>query len=42
MEQSYKNDILIVDDTPENESEPRPPPAVPEQVDVQYVPFFDT
>jgi hypothetical protein len=24
------------------EPEPRPPPAVPEQVDLQYVPFFDT
>ena len=22
--------------------EPRPPPAVPEQVDIQYVPFFDS
>ena len=24
------------------EREPRPPPAVPEQVDIQYVPFFDS
>ena len=24
------------------ESEPRPPPAVPEQVGVQYIPFFNT
>ena len=24
------------------EPEPRPPPAVPEQVDIQYVPFFDS
>ncbi len=24
------------------EPEPRPPPAVPEQGDLQYVPFFDT
>jgi hypothetical protein len=24
------------------DQEPRPPPAVPEQVDIQYVPFFDS
>ncbi len=24
------------------EPEPRPPPAVPEQVEVQYIPFFDS
>jgi hypothetical protein len=24
------------------EPEPRPPPAVPEQVDIQYVPFVDS
>jgi hypothetical protein len=24
------------------EPEPRPPPVVPEQVDIQYFPFFDS
>jgi hypothetical protein len=37
LEQLFRHRVLKMRDP-----EPRPPPAVPEQVDIQYVPFVDS